>query len=252
MIRPATLRAMRLPDIRERIAAATTPDQLDQLAAECDRRRSAGAADVARVARLRCRAIKAVATRRARETERAPSIKPRRERKPLSLIAFLVRAGGIRDPRGDLLAVMGAAKSRPGLINNRRGRSLDAAAQLALEGGYFPEHVASARGALLSESLAGATREGGVAAETMTPAVLLDAIDLEMRGKAHRWPHGDAPVSLAQSDRDREAHDQEAAMRNAALLWERLRETAEAEGIEGVYSFLFARNVIKQEQDIPW
>jgi hypothetical protein len=251
VIRPAILRAMRLPEIRERIAAATTPEQLDQLADECDRRRSASAANAARVARLRCRAIKAVATRRAREAERPPSIKPRRDRKPLSLVAFLVRAGGVRDPRGDILAVIGAAKARPGLINNRRGRSLDDAAQLALAAGYFPEHVTSARGAIVSESLAGAMREGGAAAETMTPAILLDAIDLEMRGRK-RWPHGETPQHLAQPDPDRELADLEAATRNAALLWERLRETAEAEGIEGVYSFLFARNVLKQEQDIPW
>jgi hypothetical protein len=38
VIRPATLRAMPLPEIRQRIAAATAPAQLDQLAAECDRR----------------------------------------------------------------------------------------------------------------------------------------------------------------------------------------------------------------------
>jgi hypothetical protein len=251
VIRPAILRAMRLPDIRERIAAATTPEQLDQLVDECDRRRSAGAAHAARVARLRCRAIKAAATRRAREAERAPHIKPGRQRRPLSLVAFLVRAGGIRDPRGDLRAVMGTAKARVGLLNNRSGRGLDDAARLALAAGYFPEHVTSFRSAIVSESLAGAMREGGAAAETMTPAVLLDAIDLELRGRK-RWPNGEAPADLAQPDPEREQHDRDAATRNAALLWERLCGAAEAEGIEGVYSFLFARNVLTQEQDIPW
>lgn len=251
MIRAATLRAMALPDLRQRIEAATTPAELGHLAAECDRRRSLGAANAARVARLRCRALKAVATRRARAEASGAPPPAGRQRRPLSLCAFLVRAGGIRDPRGDLLAVMGRAKARPGLLNNRRGRSLDDAAQLALAAGYFPEHVRPSRGALVAESLAGAMAEGGSAAETMTPAALLDAIDAELRGRP-RWPHGEAPRDLAQPDPSREAHDREVAERAAAAMWERLRAAAEAEGVEGVYSFLFRSGVLAPEQEIPF
>jgi Transglycosylase SLT domain len=48
--------------------------------------------------------------------------------------------GGVRDPGGDLKAIIGGSKGRPGLINNKAGRSLDDAAQYAFEAGYFPGH----------------------------------------------------------------------------------------------------------------
>lgn len=251
MMRSATLRAMALPDLRQRIAQATTPAQLDQLAAECDRRRSAGAAQAAHVARLRCRALKAVATRRARQAEAPPALKAGRQGRPLSLLGFLVRRGGIRDPRGDLRAVMGTARARVGLLNNRSGLTLDAAAQLALAAGYFPEHAQDSRGTITAESLAGALREGGAAAETMTPAALLEAIDAELRGRK-RWPNGEAPAETRAPDPDREAADAEAATRNAALLWQRLLAEADRAGVEGVYSFLFAGGVLTPTEEIPF
>ncbi len=206
-----------------------------------------------RAAMLRARALKAVATRRARMAASA-IVLPARSRGPApqSLCTFLVRQGGIRDPRGDLLAVMGKATARPGLLNNRTGRSLDRAAQLALEAGYFPEHAVSRRGALVAEGLGGAMREGGAAAETMTPAALLTAIDLELRGKLRRYPNGEAPERQAKPDPVREEHDAEAEARNAALAWEGLRRAAEEEGIEGVYAFLARRGVLRQDQEIPF
>lgn len=50
------------------------------------------------------------------------------------------RAGGIKDVGGDLKAIIGGTKGRPGLINNASGMTLDEAAQRAQEAGYFPEH----------------------------------------------------------------------------------------------------------------
>ncbi len=48
--------------------------------------------------------------------------------------------GGIKDVGGDIAAMLGGSKGRPGLINNATGRHLDPAAGHAWEGGYFPEH----------------------------------------------------------------------------------------------------------------
>jgi polyhydroxyalkanoate synthesis regulator phasin len=59
-------------------------------------------------------------------------------REPERLASFLKRMGGVRDPGGDVRSSIGAARYRPGLIN-QRGRTLDDAAQLAHEAGYFPE-----------------------------------------------------------------------------------------------------------------
>lgn len=49
--------------------------------------------------------------------------------------------GGIKDVGGDLSAIIGGPKGRPGLINNKTGRSWDDAATHAWENGYFPEHT---------------------------------------------------------------------------------------------------------------
>lgn len=48
--------------------------------------------------------------------------------------------GGVRDPGGDVSAIIGGARGRPGLINNTSGRNLDDATLRAWEHGYFPEH----------------------------------------------------------------------------------------------------------------
>lgn len=47
--------------------------------------------------------------------------------------------GGLRDPNGDVSAIVGGPKGRPGLIN-KNGQHLDDATLKAWEGGYFPEH----------------------------------------------------------------------------------------------------------------
>jgi hypothetical protein len=47
--------------------------------------------------------------------------------------------GGLRDVGGDVSAIIGGPKGRPGLIN-QNGSHLDAATQRAWDAGYFPEH----------------------------------------------------------------------------------------------------------------
>lgn len=60
----------------------------------------------------------------------------RKPREPESLAKFLRRMGGLRESAGELKA-MDAAKALPGLVNNKGGLTLDDAAQLAWENGYF-------------------------------------------------------------------------------------------------------------------
>jgi hypothetical protein len=47
--------------------------------------------------------------------------------------------GGIKDDAGDVAAIVGGPKGRPGLINNISGRDLDAATEHAWLNGYLPE-----------------------------------------------------------------------------------------------------------------
>lgn len=62
-----------------------------------------------------------------------------------SLASFVVTQGGVRDDGGDVLAVLGDYKARPGLINNRRGLDVDDMARMAWEEGYFPELTSDER-----------------------------------------------------------------------------------------------------------
>ncbi|MGH6714575.1 MAG: hypothetical protein ACREDC_00125 [Bradyrhizobium sp.] len=95
-----------------------------------------------------------VAPEREFVSKEAPSriyVNPGRE--PTRLVSFLRRKtvlnpgtihettipGGIRDSGGDLRAILGGPKARPGLINDATGRTLDEAARHAGEAGYFPE-----------------------------------------------------------------------------------------------------------------
>lgn len=85
----------------------------------------------------------------AAETPRATAFLP--ENEPKGLTSFLQqdfsvageatrRAGGLKDEGGDLAAIIGGPKGRPGLINNESGSSLHDAAIRAYEAGYF-DHV---------------------------------------------------------------------------------------------------------------
>lgn len=78
----------------------------------------------------------------------------RARRKPEGLTSFVVRMGGVEDPGGDVLAMLGRSKDRPGLIRKGAGRgdrtlpgmaaagdnmnSLDTMALRAWENGFFP------------------------------------------------------------------------------------------------------------------
>lgn len=59
------------------------------------------------------------------------------DRKPLGLVEWVRRGGGLREAGGELLAM--GAKGRPGLINNKTGRAFDDVARDAWENGYFPD-----------------------------------------------------------------------------------------------------------------
>lgn len=64
-------------------------------------------------------------------------------KKPESLSAWLIKQGGINDQndtfRGEIQYLIGRAKDRPGLINNKRGKALDELARAAQEAGFFPQ-----------------------------------------------------------------------------------------------------------------
>lgn len=80
----------------------------------------------------------------------------RTARKPESLATFVVRRGGVDDPGGDVLAMIGSHRGRPGLVRRApdqapqmgglgtresTGRSLDDWAMRAWDHGFFPEHL---------------------------------------------------------------------------------------------------------------
>lgn len=56
---------------------------------------------------------------------------------PCKLSSWLVGIGGIRNTHGEVTAIMGDVRSRPGLVNNKSGMYLDQAAQAAWEAGYI-------------------------------------------------------------------------------------------------------------------
>lgn len=74
--------------------------------------------------------------------------------KPESLTSYIVRTGGLEDPNGDVLSLLGRSRDRPGLIRKSgdtspgmfgpgesSGRTLDDWALRAWENGYFPNHT---------------------------------------------------------------------------------------------------------------
>jgi hypothetical protein len=241
------LSAIPTASLPERVANAASLAALERLAAECDRRRGKAAAAAARMARLRARAFKAAATRRARNAPPPPPppAPPKRARtaKPAPLVAFLVRQGGIREHRGDMLAVMGTYRARPGLVNNqprRRtpdgtawigGLPLDIAAMMARDAGYFPEHA----------------RHDGV--DTMSTRALLEAIDEELRGRP-RYINGEAPT--AEIDEGREEADMASAEVADAAHWRTVIETLRKSGWAAVYNYIAERADIGHGEDIPW
>lgn len=60
-----------------------------------------------------------------------------RIQKPETLVNWIIRNGGVRDPGGDIAAMLGKANMRPGLINNKSGMHPDAMTRHAWESGFI-------------------------------------------------------------------------------------------------------------------
>jgi hypothetical protein len=65
-----------------------------------------------------------------------PKPRPAASSKPQTLVAFLRKLGGIKDQGGELTA-RNTHRAHPGLVNNKRGMTLDDARQAAAEAGYL-------------------------------------------------------------------------------------------------------------------
>lgn len=78
---------------------------------------------------------KAFWQRRRADRQNTPYVPLPRE--PERIISFLRRLGGINDVGGDISAIMGGGRGRPGLINKKSGIDLDSATERAQEAGYF-------------------------------------------------------------------------------------------------------------------
>lgn len=105
------------------------------------------------------------------ELLRRPPRRPKAER----LSTAMIRAGGIRDEGGELTRGLGLTpRSRPGLINNRAGMTLEAAADFAQERGFIGR---KATGTGTAEDVA---RGEEVGRGTPEPRELLDALDQDI------------------------------------------------------------------------
>tara|TARA_Y100000310_G_scaffold99732_1_gene97589 strand:- start:6883 stop:9306 length:2424 start_codon:yes stop_codon:yes gene_type:complete len=94
----------------------------------------------------------------------------------VSLVNFLRNLGGVKDSGGELRAVMGGARARPGLLNDKTGLALDdAAPEAAAQAGYFPA---------LKAELDDFTRPDVIDARQL----LLDAIEAEIHGRGKLYP----------------------------------------------------------------
>lgn len=56
---------------------------------------------------------------------------------PTRLTQFIIDQGGIVDDGAEVSSIIGNARARPGLINNRTGRSFDELGEVATEAGFF-------------------------------------------------------------------------------------------------------------------
>lgn len=78
-------------------------------------------------------------------------------KEPTRLASWIQQQGGIRDPGGDVKAILGDGRARPGLINNASGIDPDEMAMRAWEAGYFGKGPG---GALSQENDAGSVAKG--------------------------------------------------------------------------------------------
>ena len=89
---------------------------------------------------------------------------PRNLQRPVGIVDFIRQNGGINDQsvtfRGEIRNVLGdKGKSRPGLINNKAGASLDELALLAQDAGFFPEKPLFELGQVTPDELVDAIRK---------------------------------------------------------------------------------------------
>lgn len=106
-------------------------------------------------------------------------------KKPKSLVSFLKAEGGIKDQGGELGA-LDLRKTFSGLVNNKRGLTLDKARELAVKAGYLRE------------------RSGPTRPNESTISDLLDALSEEARGNPVYHPEDVARIQ-----------EQQAALKNA-------------------------------------
>lgn len=187
-----------------------------------------------------------------RETLPPPAPPPRRQagpspyeklpREPTRLVEWLRQNGGIQDTGGDLKAIIGGARGRPGLINNKSGATLDDAALAAWQAGYLPDASRPDTNALLD-----AIRDDHTAATTGTKRYSQqdydrvqeyqaavernDEVDrlaaeheIETKGKTRDQFYDELYDRLSTGERAREIADQEAAFLDAQQEFERESE----------------------------
>lgn len=102
------------------------------------------------------------------------------------IVQYLAKNGGLKDPGGDLQAMIGTKNKmvpfHGNLINRESGMNWDTALQKAVEGGYFPEEQ--------DVGSAGVTAQGADRQNA-----LMDAIDQTLHGKRYFTPEGEATES---------------------------------------------------------
>jgi hypothetical protein len=161
----------------------------------------------------------------------AAGAEARAEGKRQSLIGWIVQNGGLRDDTGDLAAVVGDSRARPGLIR-RDGMAPDIAAVRARDEGFFGDRVGPVN-----------ERGEGLAPDSLTKQDLIDAVEAEMRGMGARFRGGfgiERGADLSAADRMRadwdrsvdEAHDWYLAAHHAQRQIARLSEPARADVLE--------------------
>ena len=211
----ATLRAMKTSELRAAIEASREPLDLLAMADEARRRRGAEAQRLAHFAWGRARAVKAAATRAAK--------------RPLSLVAWLVKAGGVKDPHGEIHRDI--RRAFPGLVL-ARGMALDIAAVAARDAGYFPERPRPVTTGGGGRAYGG--DDGGV--DQMGVPALLSAIEDEAAGRRQRLPHWAEQV--ADPDPDKVEHEDQQAARELAERWLEMVRIAEEHGPSETWRFI--------------
>jgi hypothetical protein len=161
----------------------------------------------------------------------AAGAEARADSKRQSLIGWIVQNGGLRDDTGDLAAVVGDNRARPGLIR-RDGMAPDIAAVRARDEGFFGDRVGPVN-----------ERGEGLAPDSLTKQDLIDAVEAEMRGTGARFRGGfgvERGADLSATDRMRadwdrsvdEAYDWYLAAHHAQRQIARLSEPARADVME--------------------